>query len=50
MDELYTYIEAKKQDLRLDLSLCDYNSETTPANNLECKAVEKKACHRITIR
>jgi tetratricopeptide (TPR) repeat protein len=30
--------------------LCDYNSETTPANNLECKAVEKKACHRITIR
>jgi hypothetical protein len=24
------------------LPLCDHNSETTPSNNLECKAVEKK--------
>ena len=28
-------------------SLCDYNDETTPRNNLECKAEEKKAWNRI---
>jgi hypothetical protein len=27
--------------------LCVYNSETTPSNNLECKAEEKMACLRI---
>jgi hypothetical protein len=27
---------------RVHPTLCDYNDETTPANNLECKAVEKK--------
>jgi transposase len=26
----------------IDKALCDYNGETTPPNNLECKAVEKK--------
>jgi WD40 repeat protein len=28
-------------------TLCDYNSETTPRNNLECKAEEKMRCLRI---
>jgi hypothetical protein len=28
-------------------TLCVYNSETTPPNNLECKAEEKMRCPRI---
>ena len=31
----------------LDDPLCDYNGETTPSNNLECKAEEKMTCLRI---
>jgi hypothetical protein len=27
---------------RVGASLCDYNSETTPANNLVCRAEEKQ--------
>jgi len=30
-----------------DITLCVYNSETTPPNNLECKAEEKMICLRI---
>ena len=26
--------------------LCDYNGETTPPYNLECKAEEKMACQK----
>jgi putative transposase len=29
------------------VALCDYNGETTPANNLECRAEEKIACLRL---
>jgi hypothetical protein len=30
------------QELDVRDPLCDYNGETTPADNLECKAEEKK--------
>lgn len=32
---------------QIEISLCVYNSETTPRNNLECKAEEKMRCLRI---
>jgi hypothetical protein len=35
--------------LMLINTLCVYNSETTPPNNLECKAEEKMVCLRIQI-
>jgi HEAT repeat protein len=34
-------------ELRAEVALCDYNGETTPSNNLEYMAEEKKACLRI---
>jgi len=34
--------QAKFRNTAQARPLCDYNSETTPSNNLECKAVEKK--------
>jgi hypothetical protein len=35
-------VPVDQNELYYEDALCDYNSETTPSNNLECKAVEKK--------
>jgi hypothetical protein len=35
------------QKANREVTLCVYNSKTTPPNNLECKAEEKMACPRI---
>ncbi len=37
------------QRLKAHPTLCDYNGETTPANNLECKAEEKTTCQSLQI-
>jgi hypothetical protein len=34
-------------EIQAVLSLCVYNSETTPPNNLECRAEENMVCSRI---
>ena len=43
-DNSYYVGSTKNLELRL---LCVYNSETTPPNNLECRAEEKMRCLRI---
>jgi hypothetical protein len=44
------YLSKKFNDLvkkKSGVSLCVYNSKTTPPNNLECRAEEKMRCPRI---
>jgi hypothetical protein len=38
---------AQKLQKNGEVTLCDYNGETTPSNNLEYMAEEKMACLRI---
>ena len=35
------FLQMKEDFKKFEKALCDYNSETTPANNLVCRAEEK---------
>jgi hypothetical protein len=41
------YLSAFILNTQVPPALCVYNSETTPPDNLECRAEEKMTCLRI---